>query len=370
MEARESFDRVWGIRRGFEGLLTRQTVNLSSLSGDRLARLATTPSAGLGTSRLRPTSDQLVEILNQLDELNASALIGIGGNDTADSLDRLGQLAETRNSRVQVIGLPKTIDNDLAATDHSLGYPSAARYIAAYVRDTHLDALATASQYQVKFIEVMGRNAGWLAASSVLWVPASLSPPIVALPERPFPSESELLDVIERRVDADGFAVVVVPETMRWADGTHVSGPTPEWVDAFGHPYHASAGRALLRACSQHLGLRCRIDQPGSVSRASIDYASPIDLDEAVECGRFAVRSIADGASRQSIVINRLSSSPYESTPGLALLSSIANVEVRIPDEMIQPAGRQLAAAFFEYAMPLVGNSNRQYEIIDWTEAV
>jgi len=365
-EARNRFGRVVGIHGGFEGLRTGRVTDISILDDDQLDRLARTPSAGLSMSRLRPNEDEMLQILQHLQDLDVSSLIGIGGNDTADTLDRLAERAEQQGQSLQVIGLPKTIDNDLAGTDHSLGFPSAARFLAAYVRDALVDARATASQYQVKLVEVMGRNAGWLAASSALWIPDAMPAPVIALPERPFASERGLLDLISSRVDADGFVVVVVPETMRWANGEHVAGSTPEWVDAFGHPYHASAGQALLKAAGQHLGLRGRVDRPGSVTRASMDLASEIDLSEAVECGRFAVKALIERSSRVCVVIDRVATEPYESTLRLVSLATIANVEHKIPDRMLEPLGQGVSAAFFDYAAPLVGSSTQSYEFIDW----
>ncbi len=293
-EARKSFGRVLGANRGFEGLLEGRIVDLSAIDDRNLDRLARTPSAGLATSRLRPSDEQLDLILHQLEALNATALIGIGGNDTAESLLRLELMALDNNRQLRVVGLPKTIDNDLAVTDHSLGFPSAARVIAAFARDALVDTIATATLYPLKFIEVMGRNAGWLAAAGTLWTPVGLPAPIVALPEQPFESLDRFLQTIQQNVDHQGFAVVVVPETMRWLNGEHVSGDVPEWVDAFGHPYFASAGQALLRACGVELGLRGKLDRPGSVSRSSIDFASSVDLERSVGCGQFR-RTIAGG---------------------------------------------------------------------------
>lgn len=318
---------------------------------------------------MRPTDDQLAAILRRLNELNVDALVGIGGNDTADSLQRLADMSVAEGTPVAVIGLPKTIDNDLAITDHSLGYPSAARAVAAFTRDALMDSIATATLYPVKFIEVMGRNAGWLAAAGSLWIPDGLPAPIIAFPECPFDSESALLNVIQTRVDAEGYAVIVVPETMRWADGTHVSGEAPEWVDAFGHPYHASAGQTLLRACGTNLGLRGKLDRFGSVSRSSIDYASPVDLDEATRAGQFAVQMILEGASKRCVVIKRRNSDPYASDMQLAPLDRIANVEARMPQQMINSRERTTTDEFVTYAAPLIGPSTQEYVFIDWTKS-
>ncbi|MEZ4522328.1 MAG: diphosphate--fructose-6-phosphate 1-phosphotransferase [Thermomicrobiales bacterium] len=367
-EGRNRFGRILGVRSGFEGLLDDRHFDLTTLSDDQLDRLERTPSAGLGTSRLRPSDDDLVTIAENLRALGCTGLIGIGGNDTAESLDRLARLASETGQKLQVIGLPKTIDNDLAVTDHSLGYASAARYIAAYVRDAQPDTVGMANLYPVKFVEVMGRNAGWLAAASSLWTPGWLPAPIIALPERPFASEDTFLDVIQQRVDEMGGAVIVVPETMRWADGVHVSGSTPEWTDEFGHEYYASAGQTLATVCAQKLGLKAKLDRPGSVSRSSIDYVSTVDFLEASEAGRFAVRAIQEGRSGSCVVIERDSSSPYRSTMNLAPLSAIANVEARLPDHMIDPSGFAVTPSFVDYAAPLVGESTATYELLRWDQ--
>lgn len=346
-------------------MLGGRIADLSGLDQEFLKRLARTPSAGLGTSRLRPTDGQLDAIIRQLAAREVGAVIGIGGNDTADSLLRLEQRAKETGSTIRVIGIPKTIDNDLAVTDHSLGFPSAARVIAAATRDAMVDTQATAALYPVKLIEVMGRNAGWLAAAGSLWAPTELPLPTIALPERPFESRDRFLAHIQRRVDNDGFAVAVVPETMRWADGAHVAGDTPEWVDAFGHSYFPSAGQALMSACGVELGLRAKLDRPGSVSRASIDYASRVDLEEAEAAGLFAVESLASGDSGSCVVIRRTSRQPYRSGMELAPLESIANIEAKIPDEYID-GERTLSTAFFDYALPLVGPSTTDYVFIPW----
>jgi len=365
---RKRFGSVLGSQRGFEGVADGRLVDLTDFTDEFLDRLARTPSAGLGTSRLRPDDEQLDAIVERLKDNDVSAVIGIGGNDTADTLLRLEAHARERGAGLRVISLPKTIDNDLAVTDHSLGYPSAARVVAAVTRDALVDTLATATLYPLKIVEVMGRNAGWLAASAGLWTPRELPAPLIVLPERPFHAQNEFLQAIQARVDAHGFAVVAAPETMRWADGTHVSGDTPEWLDAFGHPYHPSAGQALLRACGEHLGLRGKLDRPGSISRSSIDYAATVDLVEAAEAGRFAVESLESGASGRCIVITRTSSNPYGSDFDLAPLDLIANVEVRIPDELIDDATGQPSARFTDYALPLLGPSTTDYAFIDWNQ--
>ena len=365
-EAANGFDRVLGIHRGFDGLLNGHVVDLSAISQAELNRLCQTPSAALGTSRVRPTDDQMRQIVSELDRLDVTCLVGIGGNDTADSLARLEELSQRAATPIRVAGLPKTIDNDLAATDHSLGYPSAARVIAAFARDALMDTIATATLYPVKLIEVMGRNAGWLAAAASLWIPDDLPQPIIVTPERPLESSDSFLEIIQQAVEGQNFAVVVIPETMRWGDGGHVAGRSPEWVDAFGHPYFPSAGQALVRLCGEQLGVRAKLDRPGSLTRSSIDFAASIDVQEALQAGRFAVRTLKGGQSGYCTTIRRIRAEPYASDFQLTPLSEIANVENVIPDSMFVSNSTRLSAAFGDYALPLTGPSTQDYFVLDW----
>lgn len=364
--ARNRFGAVYGSRRGLQGALSGELRELSTLPDAALERLRNTPSAALGTSRFRPDNEQLDAILDRLAELDVSGVIAIGGNDTADTAARLERRARERDRQLAVIGIPKTIDNDLALTDHCLGYPSAARCLAAITRDATVDSLATATLYPVKVIEVMGRNAGWLAAACSLAIPDGLPQPLTVLPERPFASPDDLCAAISQRVERDGFALVIVPETARWADGTAFGGVEPEYVDAFGHPYYPSSGQAVVRLVSGKFGSRARLDRPGTFTRSAMDYASQIDLDEAERCGGAAVEAIECGESGKCVIIERRSSAPYQSCTSLAPLTAIANVERTIPEEMLAQPGDPPGAAFFDYALPLVGEIDREYEILEW----
>jgi 6-phosphofructokinase 1 len=363
-EGRTRYDYVLGARRGLEGLIAGDIIDLTALPDERLERLRGTPSAALGTSRLRPDDDQLDGVLDALRRWDATGIVAIGGNDTAETSQRLAGRALSRGMGLGVIGLPKTIDNDLAVTDHSLGFPSAARCLALITRAVTFDAMATATLYPVKIIEVPGRNAGWLAASCSLAIPAQMPAPITCLPERPLPGPEAFLQHVRGRIERDGFAVVVAPETKRWADGAHVAGAEPEWIDPFGHPYFASAGQALVRLCSQALGVRARMDRPGTFTRSAMELASSVDLEEAERCGRFAVEALSNGVSGQCVVIERLTESPYSSRPALTPLKGIANVERRMPDEMIDANGLSVSSRFCDYALPLLGEPLSGYETL------
>lgn len=357
--------RILGARNGVEGILEESFIDLSHLSESRLDRLMRTPSAALGTTRLRPDDAHIERTLDILIKHNIDSVIGIGGNDTADTSCRLAMLAEARGVDLRIVNIPKTIDNDLAGTDHSLGYGSAARYVALAVRDAAFDTLAMARIYPVKIIEVMGRNAGWLAAAGTLAFDESLTPPLVSLPEAPFASLDALAGLVETRISETGSAVLVVPETMRWENGEHIAGGVPQWVDSFGHAYYGGAGSMLAHALSMALNVRARYDKPGTISRMAMHAVSETDLQEAAICGEVAVRRLTAGESGVMIAIQRESDTPFTVSYTTAPLSMVANVERRMPDSMIDSSGAGVTAAFRQHALPLLGSPIEKYEVLD-----
>lgn len=363
--ARDSgYQRVLGARRGVEGILSESFINLTDLPDERLDRLRRTPSAALGTTRLRPTDDEIASVLHLCTRNGIDAVVGIGGNDTADTSHRLSQLASDTGRNLRVINVPKTIDNDLFGTDHALGYGSAARFVALAVRDAAFDTMAMADIYPIKIIEVMGRNAGWLAAAGTLAFSSGMTPPLVCMPESPLQSLEELSQRVSDRMSAEGSAVLVVPETMRWSNGEHVAGGTPQWVDTFGHPYFGGAGSMLAHALATSFNVRARYDKPGTIARMAMHAASAVDLAEAEQCGIEAVQRLAAGETGQMISIIRLSGKPYEVRYGVIPLDAVANVERRMPETMIDASNTGVTAEFREHALPLIGEPIDEYEVL------
>jgi 6-phosphofructokinase 1 len=365
-EAQQSrrFDAILGSRNGIEGVLAGAFFDLTRLTSDRLARLRVTPSAALGTSRHRPTDDEIVRLLDQLHTLDIRAFVPIGGNDTAETALRLGAAAANRGQELRVIAVPKTIDNDLPETDHCPGYGSIARYTALAVRDAAFDTRAMSQIYPVKIVEVMGRNAGWLTASGSLAFDDTLPRPILCLPERPVSGFDDLAELVTAAVELDGYAVLVTPETMRWSDGTPVGGATPEWVDAFGHAYYRGVGSTLARELSRRIGNQARYDKPGTIARMAMASASSVDLAEAEQVGREAVRRAIAGETGVMVTIQRASDQPYNACYGTAPLERIASVERRLPDDMIDPSGHDVTPRFRAWALPLLGDPLPEYEVL------
>jgi 6-phosphofructokinase 1 len=365
-EARASgaVDRVLGARFGAAGLLDDALIDLTGLADERIARLRRTPSAALGTSRHRPSDDDLDHILELFRRRGIGIFLSIGGNDTADSAARLHTRARLAGVPLRVVVVPKTIDNDLAHTDHCPGYGSAARFVALAVRDAAADTAAMATTYPVKIVEVMGRNAGWLVAAGALLFPAHRPRPILCLPERPVGGIDQLTQLVQERLRADGYAVLVVPETMRWQDGTPAGGTTPVWVDPFGHAYHASPADALTRELSVRLGLRARFDKPGTIARAAMHAVSEVDLAEAEQAGREALRRALAGESGVMVTMIRVSDEPYQVRFSAVPAGDVAGVERLLPDEFISAGGHDCTTAFRRYALPLIGPAPDDYEVL------
>ena len=350
------FRAVIGARRGIEGVLRQDFVDLGAQPRELLRQVARTPSAALGATRLRLSGETTQLALEILARYEVGAFVYIGGNDSAETALRLASAARRANHPLQVIVVPKTIDNDLPATDHCPGYGSIARFLALATRDAGLDTEATAGLYPVKLIEVMGRNAGWVAASTALaQVTSEDAPHVIFFPERPPASLDAFLEEIAAAYDRFGHVVAVVPETLRDAQGRPLGGEQAQWIDPFGHPYYPGPAPALAQAIERRLRLRARYDKPGTIARMFMSCVSPVDWQEAYDAGRTAVALLGEGASEVMVSLERISDDPYQVRFGTAPLTAVANRERALPDEFIGPDGRSVTEDFRRYAVPLIG---------------
>lgn len=350
------FETIIGARHGIDGILSEDFVDLGRQPADVIAGLKTTPSAALGTTRRRLTDEDAVKTIEILEAYQIRAVAYIGGNDSADTAVRLAAAAREAGYELQVISVPKTIDNDLPGTDHCPGYGSIARFLALATRDSVFDTEATTALYPVKLIEVMGRNAGWVAAASALGQePGSdVGPHLIFFPERPPESLESFLEEIQTTYQRFGHVVAVVPETLKDAAGRPLTGEALSWTDPFGHRYYPGPGPALTRAIEENLGLRARFDKPGTIQRMFTTCVSTVDRQEAYEVGAAAVRLLLEGQSEVMVTIERLSDSPYRSTTGTVPATMVANQERLLPDAFIAPDGRSVTPAFHDYALPLI----------------
>lgn len=346
--------RVLGMRNGVRGLLEEQFVDLTARSPAELQRLAQTPSAALGLCRFKLTAAATLEAVTALRRWQIDAMLYIGGNDSAETTLAIGQTAAAAGAAVACIGIPKTIDNDLPAMDHTPGYGSAARWVASVVRDLGLDAWAMQREEQVRILEVYGRDTGWLAAASVLARACpDDAPHLVLVPERPF-HEDTFLAAVERQVSRAGYCCLVVGEMLRDEAGNLVGNGATVWQDAFGHGETRRPGAYLRNLVQQRLHLRAKDDRPGSIQKVVADIASNVDRQEAWELGVAAVRAAAAGASEGIVALERQCNDPYHAVCRLAPLTAVAGHVRPLPSEFLDTAG-QPNAEFLRYARPLIG---------------
>jgi len=346
--------RVLGMRHGIEGVLKRDYVDLTTLDQSQRDLIRETPSAALGTGRYKLRDEDIDLILDRLADDDVRYLVYIGGNDSADTALRLARAATGRDQDLKVMSIPKTIDNDLPEMHACPGYGSIARHLANATRDAIYDTIASPRLYPVKFIEVMGRDAGWVTAACTLGLSgdeADLSP-LLLLPERPPESTDAVVELIQADVARRGWSVVVAPETLRDAQGRHLGGDEPEHVDTFGHEYFPSTGAALTRVLTS-AGLRARYDKPGTAARMSISMASPVDLDHAEALGHVAVQAALKGVTAHMAALKSYNEDYSELT--VVPVERIANRVRVLDDAFIGNDGHSVTDAFADYALPLLG---------------
>ena len=334
------------MRNGVQGALRGDLADLTDTSDETLERLKHTPAAALGSCRYKLRPGDIDRLVKLCEERDVEAWVYIGGNDSADTSR---QVAEA--SQLRVIGVPKTIDNDLPATDHCPGYGSAARFVASVTAETARDTWAMRTTDPIRLIEVMGRHAGWLPGSA--WLAKGEAPHLVYVPERPKASHEIVAD-IEEVYRREGWCVAVLCENQHEPDGTVIGAAgSPRWVDAFGHAYFESPAAHLAQRITQALKVRARYDKPGTIQRNALGYVSSTDRTEAELVGREAVRLARNGGTNVMVTLER--GPNYTITTGQVPLARVANEQRRLPDAYINSSGNGLTDAFTAYARPLIG---------------
>ncbi|HXF82102.1 MAG TPA: 6-phosphofructokinase [bacterium] len=352
----EAITGIYGMRHGVEGLLRGELVDLEAESAETVELLKHTPSAALGSCRHKLTDADYDRLLAVLRAHDIRYFLYIGGNDSADTSHRLAALAAREEYELRVIGIPKTVDNDLVGTDHCPGHPSVARWLAVAVRDAGLDTEAIGVVDTVKIIETMGRDTGWITAATALArTHEHAAPHLIYLPERPLRREQFLADV-ERVYRALGHVVITVCEGQKDEQGRYLAASTRAVdVDRFGHPQLGGAAAVLCDLISSELKLKARFDKPGTIQRVSAVLASPVDVEEAVRVGQAAVQAAVAGESGKMVVLVRESNEPYRSRTALLPLERVANAVRPVPDEFIAPEGNDVTPAYLDYIRPLIG---------------
>ncbi len=351
-------DRVYGMRYGIRGFLDGEIVDLGGLSSSHLERLARTPSAALGSSRYKLSEEDLPAVLERIRELSVRYFFLIGGNDTMDTIHRVERYARDRGYDLEGVGIPKTVDNDLYGTDHTPGFPSAARDVALSVQQAGRLARDMQRVDQYAIFQAIGRDAGWLASAAVLAKEdEGDAPHLVYVPEVPLTRSGFLADVTSA-IERHGFAYVVCGEGVVWDDGAPVSASrtTDSFSNVeFGAMGGTSAAMNLHRLIAENSGFRGEFQITESLPMCAADRVSDLDRKEAQACGREAMRLAASGTSGVMVTIQRISGAPYESRLATIGLSEVARRTHRMPSDYYDVATRLPGDAFRRYAAPLVG---------------
>ena len=350
-------DKVYGMQNGIEGFLKGTVLDFEeALPGDKLELLKTTPGAYLGSCRYMLPDDLEDEtypkLFAKLEEMEIAYFLYNGGNDSMDTVSKISRYAEKVGSEIKVLGVPKTIDNDLVLTDHTPGFASAAKYVANTVREIVTDA----SVYEtpaVTIVEIMGRHAGWLTAASVLARRFEGDAPyLIYLPEVDFD-----VDDFVKRVDAllkeHNAVVVCVSEGINDKDNKFICEyDSATGVDSFGHKMLAGAGKYLENLLREKLGCKARSVEFNVSQRCSSALMSKTDQEEAIMAGRFGVESALKGETGYMIAFDRVGD--YKIECSLQDVNKICNEEKKVPASMISGDGTDISQEFVDYCKPLI----------------
>jgi 6-phosphofructokinase len=349
-------ERLLAAHGGILGVLQEEFFDLRKERAEDIENLKRTPAAALGTSRHQVKSGaDLERILEVLRAHNVRYFFFAGGNDSMDTADRVAKLAAERDYELRVVGIPKTIDNDLAGTDHSPGYASAVKFSAAQVMEAGRDAEAFGVQGICTIQETMGRNAGWLAAGTGLARRSPEDAPhLIYVPEHPV-SLDQLADDVRECLRLHRRCFIAAAEGLKNAKGEYLAETGGAFgQDAFGHRQLGGLGEHLRAFVEKEVGVRCRVNRSGTGQRAAMHFASLTDMNEAAEAGAAAVRKAAMGQSGVMITLVREPGPVYRCTTGTARLSDVANGEKLLPKEYLNAAGNDITEALKQYLRPLL----------------
>ncbi|MBD5160606.1 MAG: diphosphate--fructose-6-phosphate 1-phosphotransferase [Oscillibacter sp.] len=351
-------DHIYAARFGAEGILKGDLIDLTDVPAAVIAKLGHTPASAIGSCRRKLTDADYPTVLETLRKFNIDCFFYNGGNDSMDTCNKVNELARKENLDLRVIGIPKTMDNDLDITDHCPGFGSAARYAALSAAELALDA--SGLPIHVVVLELMGRNAGWVTAASAMAARLTDCEVLTYLPEVPVDEEKMLADIEKGFARGRGL-LVTVSEGVCGLDGRPLA--DTGIVDGFGHKIPGGAAQHVTDRIIRKLGLKSRAEKPGLLGRASIPYVSEVDREEAYAVGRYALEAALKGESGYMVAIEARRSPRYGSSLFLAPLDKVANVEKKFPPEWIVD-GNRIADEFFDYAMPLMGDGFPEYALL------
>lgn len=352
--------RIFGMRFGIEGVLNDFLVDLGAESAEVRKGLRFTPGSALGSSRLKLQEEHFPAILKQLKKYNIRYFFMCGGNDTMDTIHRVVKYANANGHEMTGVGVPKTVDNDLYGTDHTPGYPSAARFVALSVLQAGILARDMQKVDQFVVFQSIGRSAGWLPAAATAFRGTTSAPHILLLPERDFDRDA-FLQAVAVAHKKHGFVSIVCGEGITTASGAPVSASTT--TDKFGNVEFGAMGGSsvaitLHQMISKEFGWRGEFQVPESLPMSAADRGLKLDVQEAYACGQQAVKLALAGQGGVMVTMVRTNkpSEPYHIEFGTIPLGEVANHERPLPDHFISKDGFDVTKAFLQYVTPLLGD--------------
>lgn len=353
----QAYDKIYGSVNGILGIRNQNYLDLTSLYPDSIEALTSTPAMYLGSCRYKLADHHTdprpyEQIFQEFEAHNIGAFFYIGGNDSMDTVLKLSAYAKEIQSPIRILGIPKTIDNDLCKTDHTPGFGSAAKFVASSILEIAHDTFI----YPVKsvtIVEVMGRDAGWLTAASALARTAySPAPHLIYLPEVPFSMEAFLADV-RKQLEQVNNVIIAVSEGIRDEDGNYISASSTR-LDQFGHQSLNGAGKTLEEAVRAKIGVKVRSIELNVLQRCASRSASLTDLTESFALGSNAVRFAAEGHTASMLVIQRESDRPYQVSYHCEPICGIANEAKSVPVDWISDAHNDVTEEMMTYLEPLI----------------
>lgn len=346
-------DGIYGMRFGSEGLLREDLIDLRAQPASLWPRLRNTPSAALGSSVYKLSDADMHRMVEVLRHYNIRYVNYIGGGGSARTVHRLVETAQQDGYELYAVSVPKTIDNDLPHTDHCPGYGSAARFMALATMDSTVNLLAVPSTRPIKIIEAMGRDVGWLTAASALGKREDADPPhLLLIPEQPF-NEERFLRQVETIYAQLGHVIIVTAEDIGNEEGQPVNAAKQQETDAEHSQSANSTAQYLANLIRQHLRLDARFERYGDLQWCSI---SSTDRDEAYMVGQEGTKALLRGETDKMVTLIRDSNTPYHCTTGLVELTQVVDQHRPFPDEYLDASKTMVTQAFYDYALPLLGD--------------
>ncbi len=348
------------MKHGIQGALNEDFIFISKQDEEDIELLKHSPGAAFGSVRYKMADfneddTDYVRLLYIFQEYNIRYFLYNGGNDSMDTCDRISEYMKNVGYEVRVIGVPKTIDNDLPFTDHTPGYGSAAKYIINTIMEISCDMLAY-PKGKVTIVEIMGRHAGWLTAAAAVATKNGFGPDLIYLPEIPFSIEKFKKDV-EKVYNEKSQCLVAVSEGLSNSEGVFL-GSSSALKDAFGHFQLGGVSSKLSQIVNNEMRISSRNIELGTTQRSAAHLQSLTDVNEAILVGKAAVKFAIEGKSGIMVTIERESSSPYKVSYKKQPLYKIANKEKAIPKSMINQDGNFVTDEFIDYVMPLIQGEN------------